>query len=99
MDRKRRAILAGAFVLLAFGVLYNVRAAHVIAERGGFSLTEAVDLWWRGFEPAHSYPGILLLAVDRIDTALLILTVLIISAAWASAGLTAASRSRDRERS
>lgn len=81
-ERIRYAIgLAGILMFIAIAGM-NLRLAALIAARDGKTLGEVWQLWLAGYEAGATYSGRTVMAIDRIETALLFLGVLLLLGAW-----------------
>ena len=64
------APILGFIILVVVGVL-NLKLASNIGSTGGYSLKTLFYSWVQGFDASQQYPGIYLLGIERLETALL----------------------------
>ena len=80
--RHRMAIaLIGGLAILVTAA-FNLYAAAVIASAAGSTLGQTLQLWLDGFSPDGLYSGRTLLSLERFETALLQLALLLVIAVW-----------------
>ena len=79
-SRKLIAALGGA--ILALAAVWNVWAASRIGAKAGYSLAGLLGQWFAGFEPDQTYPGLMLMALERLQTAGVLAGLLLISIVW-----------------
>lgn len=93
--RARRLGEAFGVVLILLAAAWNLRSAARIAAVEGKTLGDIFRVWWGGYAPRALYSGTTLLAIDRIEVSLLLVTVLVIWAVHAYSIRAVEKRARE----